>query len=101
MPDMYKTTIVIWTDYDPSEVELADLAREATHGDAYCSLQRTEAVADPLTDPNPPSAEFFRLGEDDEDDEYVDEDHPAVADGRCEYDAERAADGLKPYRIVE
>lgn len=43
---LWKTTITIWTDYDPTDVELEDLAREATCGDAYCSGQSAEAVID-------------------------------------------------------
>lgn len=47
---LFKTTIVIWSTYDGASVELEDLAREATVGDAYCSLQRSELVADPGAD---------------------------------------------------
>jgi len=38
---LYKTVITIFTDYDPANVEIEDLAREATSGDAYCSGQET------------------------------------------------------------
>ena len=31
---LWKTVVSIWTDYDPTHVELEDLAREATSGDA-------------------------------------------------------------------
>jgi hypothetical protein len=34
---LHKSTIVIWTDYDPSDSEISALAREAENGDAYCS----------------------------------------------------------------
>jgi hypothetical protein len=56
---LYKTTIVIWTDYDPRTRELEDLAREATVGDAYCSKQEAVEVADPSGDPEWDGTEFF------------------------------------------
>lgn len=56
---LFKTTVVIWTDYDPSILELDELAREAVSGDAYCSHQETHLVDDPTTDPNWDGTEFF------------------------------------------
>jgi hypothetical protein len=55
----YKTTIVIWTDYDPSEVELEDLAREATSGEAICSKQQVEKIDDPDSDSDFEVGEYF------------------------------------------
>lgn len=57
--ELYKTTIVIWTQYDPASVELADLAQDATDGDAYCSHSQTERIADPEADPMWDGTEFF------------------------------------------
>lgn len=62
--ELYKTTIVIWTDYDPAGVELEDLAREATSGDALCDGQGTEKVTDPE---QMPDTDFFGIDEDDQD----------------------------------
>ena len=56
---LYKTTIAIWTDYDPAGYEIDNLAREAMVGDAYCSLQECVKVDDPESDPHPPNMEFF------------------------------------------
>ncbi len=57
---LYKTTIVIWSEYDPTdEVELDDLAREAVSGDAYCSKMRALKVDDPPKDPDWDGTEFF------------------------------------------
>ena len=53
---LWKTTIIIWTDYDPSEFEIDDLAREAMSGDGYCSEQNTELVTD---EAQFPQTEFF------------------------------------------
>lgn len=61
MPDkLYKTTVVIWTDYDPAHCEIDDLAREAMRGDAFCSSQDTSIVTDRAQFPN---TEFFDGGE--------------------------------------
>lgn len=40
----YKTTIVIFTDYDPSGVEIDDLAHNAISGDAICNGSVHEEV---------------------------------------------------------
>lgn len=64
---LYKTTIVIWTEYDPTlrfnsdngSEPIADLAREAVDGDAYCSKADTVPVGDPKADPDWDGTEFF------------------------------------------
>lgn len=65
---LYKTTIVIWSEEDPSHLELEDLARDATSGDSYCSKQELARV-DPLSDPDWDGTEFFGEYPDDEDDD--------------------------------
>lgn len=66
---LYKTTIIIWTDDDPTDkVELEDLAREATSGAAYCSSMETVAVDDPEADPNWDGTEFFGVLSDEQGD---------------------------------
>jgi hypothetical protein len=72
MRHLYKTTIVIWSEYDGAKVELSALAREAEQGEAYCSSYRSESVEDPSTDPAWDGTEFFGDG---------DERPPAVASG--------------------
>ena len=56
---LYKTTIVVWSEYDGTAVELEDLAREATSGDAYCARFRSEPIVDPASDPDWDGTEFF------------------------------------------
>lgn len=71
LPDkLFKTTIVIWSEYDPNsnEMEIDDLAREAMQGDAYCSSQKTECV-DPRTDYDWDGTDFFGPENEDEDEE--------------------------------
>jgi hypothetical protein len=57
---LYKTTVTIWSEFDPSDVELSDLAREADQGEAYCSScisQHVETDGDPDWD----GTEFFHV----------------------------------------
>ena len=56
---LYKTTIIIWSEYDGSTVEIQDLARDATEGEAYCSKSVSVRVPDPESDPEWDGTEFF------------------------------------------
>jgi hypothetical protein len=42
---LYKTKIVIWSDFDPEGYEIDDLAHQAAVGDAYCSRQDITEVS--------------------------------------------------------
>ena len=57
--ELFKTTIVIWSDFNPRELELSTLAREAESGDAYCSSLKTVKITSPTTDPDWDGTEFF------------------------------------------
>lgn len=59
MRPLYKSTIVIWSEYNPSNTELDALARDAVVGDSYCSKSRFERVENPETDPDWDGTEFF------------------------------------------
>ena len=59
---LYKTTIVIWSEFDPATVELSHLAREAESGETYCSKSRSTLVKNPTKDKEWDGTEFF--GED-------------------------------------
>lgn len=65
MKSLYKTTIVIWSEYDGNEAELEDLSYQATEGDAYCSKQKSELVKNPESDPDWDGTDFFGIEEDD------------------------------------
>jgi hypothetical protein len=58
---LYKTTIVIWSEYPGDTLELTDLAREADSGDAYCSHAESRLIADPQGDSDWDGTEFFGL----------------------------------------
>lgn len=57
----WKSTIIIYSEFDPQQVELADLAREATDGNAICDSM----IATVVPDEELPEGvqEFFDLGE--------------------------------------
>lgn len=57
---LWKSTIVIYSDYDPHTLELSDLAREAESGDAYCAGMESEIVND-FNDVEEAALEFFDL----------------------------------------
>lgn len=59
MRPLFKTTIVIWSESNPTSTEISALARDAESGDSYCSKRISEPVADPSTDPDWDSTEFF------------------------------------------
>lgn len=43
---LFKTTIVIWTDYNPAAVDVDDIARDAVSGDGYLESQSYDIVDD-------------------------------------------------------
>lgn len=61
---LYKTTIVIWTEFDNSSEgyfggSLESLAREAYDGSAYCSKIKKRLVKEPERDRDWDGTEFF------------------------------------------
>lgn len=65
---LYKTTIVIWTDYNPEggdcDIRMYDdgierLARAAREGDAYCSILDVKEVSQLKQDPDWDGTDFF------------------------------------------
>lgn len=59
---LWKTIITIWSEFDPQQVELEDLAREAVVGSAYCS-RCFSAFVETKTDPDWDGTEFFDNGD--------------------------------------
>ena len=62
--NLFKTTIVIWSDYDPSPSwcssrPISELAHDATYGDSYCSKESSVMVEDPEKDPDWDGTDFF------------------------------------------
>lgn len=59
MKSLFKTTLIIWSEYDGDAIELTELARAAATGDAYCSYQISVKVEDPTQDEHWDGTEFF------------------------------------------
>lgn len=57
---LFKTRIIIWSEWNPQDfLELEELAREATEGDAYCSVQESKYIENFKEDPDWDGTEFF------------------------------------------
>ena len=61
MRPLFKTTVVIWSEYDAGFASLEDLGRDAMEGESYCSIQRSEHIIDPELDPQWDGTEFFGI----------------------------------------
>ena len=59
---LWKSTIVIWSKFNPCDIELRHLAGQAENGEAYCSKFGAEIIEVPQGDPDWDGTEFF--GED-------------------------------------
>ena len=60
MKPLWKTTIVIWSEFDASQVEIDYLARDASNGDSICTSSVTERIDDPPSHPGfAATGEFF------------------------------------------
>ena len=66
MKGFYKTTIVIWSDFDPADYDIEDLSREALKEDAHLSVHKIEFIGAPEEDADWDGSDFFN-SKDDED----------------------------------
>jgi len=67
MRRLFKTTIVIWSEYDPTNiVEIDELARDAIAGESYCSSSQSILVEDPEKDADWDGTEFFGVADEEE-----------------------------------
>jgi hypothetical protein len=64
---LYKSTIVIWSEYDPTKLELSHLALEAESGAAYCAKCHAEVVEAAEDDPDWDGTDFFGDGSEEKD----------------------------------
>lgn len=79
MKPLFKTTIVIWSDFDPSHCDIECMAHEATQGEAYCSASHVERVEDPSKDKDWDNTEFFDSPDDEDNyDDSMDGDHESA-----------------------
>ena len=47
---LYKTTLIIWSEFNPTGMAIDDLATEAVNGSAYCAKKLMEEVEVPRVD---------------------------------------------------
>jgi len=68
MKPLWKTTIVVWSDFNPAEEELdaSDLVRDGEMGSSHISVQDTRLVEHPEQDDEWDGTEFFSLDDDDQ-----------------------------------
>lgn len=77
---LFKTTVIIWTEYDPHKTELLYhedglefLMREASSGNGYCSNAGTIEVIEPTQDPDWDGTDFFNDEPEEEEEESNDD----------------------------
>ena len=56
---LFKTTIVIWSEFNPRDKEIDALARDAMMGDAFCSRSEVVYRVHPKHDQDWVETEFF------------------------------------------
>lgn len=56
---LWKTEIVIWSEFDPTKVPVARLAREGESGSAYIGKAHSELISDPYGMDDSPPEDFF------------------------------------------
>jgi len=70
---LWKTTITIWSENDPSEMELDVLAEAAMYGDAYCSSMESVLIRNPQDDDDWDGTDMFGNDVDDDVEEDLEE----------------------------
>lgn len=69
MRKIWKRSITIYTDYDPEDVDIEDLAREVMAGGGHYTYQ-DEEIDNPSTESDLTDSEFYhRCFEEDQDDD--------------------------------
>jgi len=56
---LWKTTIVIWSSYDPQRIPVSRLAQEGEAGDAYIAKAHSELIDGPYDQIDAPPEDFF------------------------------------------
>jgi hypothetical protein len=68
---LFKTTVVIWTVDDMSDIDLRALAYECENGDGHCASRKTVKVEKREADPDWDGTTFFDFYEEDFHEEEV------------------------------
>lgn len=56
---LWRTEIVIWTEFDPRKVEVSALAREGEVGNGYIAKAHSELVSNPYAQEDGPPEDLF------------------------------------------
>ncbi len=56
---LWKTSIVVWSEYDPQKVPPGRLVVEAESGDAYMAVCHSELISGPYEQDDGPPESFF------------------------------------------
>jgi hypothetical protein len=56
---LWKTEIVIWSDFNPTKVPVARLAQEGESGSAYIGKAHSELISSPYGMDDSPPEDFF------------------------------------------
>jgi len=62
---LYKTVIVVWSPYDPTNLEINQIAQDALDSESYCSMVDIFEVDDPESDDCWDGTEFFGVNSND------------------------------------
>jgi hypothetical protein len=60
---LWRTTIVVWSAYDPQTLEIANLIHDAVDGQAIITKQDSELVSNPYMQEDGPPEDFFETRE--------------------------------------
>jgi len=60
---LWKTEVVIWSEFDPQKTPVSALAREGESGSAYIGKAHSELVSGWEEDPDAPPQDFFEVGD--------------------------------------
>lgn len=81
---LYKTTIVVWSEYNGNEADLEDLAFQATEGNAICTKQESVLVESDEDEEADAINSFFGDEDDYDDDDSDDDDRSDENLGQCD-----------------
>ena len=65
---LWKTTTIIWSEFDPTKVPPGRLVAEAEGGTAYMTQCHSELISNPYVQDDGPPEDFFDTCEDDDGD---------------------------------
>jgi hypothetical protein len=96
MTKLYKTVIVVWSEDDTSDLNLARIGKDVEIGDSHCSSRDCNLIEDPESDDDWDDTSFFEDDDDCDDDDDDDDDDDEDEDDEDEDDDEEEVDDDNP-----